>query len=157
MRTNVGGTAALLDLCRRIGLPRFHLVSTAFVCGRCRGRICEEDLDLGQEFHNPYEQSKFEAERLVRQADGIEPTIYRPAVIVGDSRTGQTSTFTGLYRVLEMAVRLAEPPGPAGGGMGGDHPPPCPPLPGADSTSGCRLRVTSRVTSSRWTGFRGRS
>jgi len=109
-RTNVGGTAVLLELCRRASLSRFHLVSTAFVCGRRQGCIGEEDLDQGQDFHNPYEQSKFAAEQLVRQAAGIEPTIYRPAVIVGDSRTGRTTTFTGLYRILELAVRLAEPP-----------------------------------------------
>ncbi len=113
-RSNVEGTAALLDLCRRSGLSQLHLISTAFVCGRRQGRIDEEDLERGQEFHNSYEQSKFEAERLVRRAGPITATIYRPAIIVGDSQTGRTPTFTGLYRFLELAHRLAERPGADG-------------------------------------------
>ena len=106
-RTNVEGTRSLLQLCRDVGLSEWHQVSTAFVCGRRAGLIAEEDLDNSQSFHNPYEESKFQAEQLVRRTPGIRATIHRPAVIVGDSRTGYTSTFTGLYRFLELAVRLA--------------------------------------------------
>ena len=106
-RTNVAGTEALLTLCRDIGVSEWHQVSTAFVCGRRRGIITEEDLDNGQSFHNPYEESKRQAEQLLRRTPGIRATIYRPAVIVGDSRTGHTSSFHGLYRFLELAVRLA--------------------------------------------------
>jgi thioester reductase-like protein len=112
-RTNVEGTAALLDLCRRLGLTQFHYVSTAFVCGRRSGRIEEDDLERGQDFHNSYEESKFEAERLVRLALGVLATVYRPTVIVGDSASGYTAGFSGLYRVLGVAAQLA-PPRPAG-------------------------------------------
>jgi thioester reductase-like protein len=106
-RTNVEGTRSLLRLCRDVGLSEWHQVSTAFVCGRRAGVIAEEDFDNSQSFHNPYEESKCQAEQLVRRAPGIRATIYRPAVIVGDSRTGYTSSFNGLYRFLELAVRLA--------------------------------------------------
>jgi len=106
-RTNVEGTKTLLALCRNVGLSEWHEVSTAFVCGRRAGIIAEEGLDNGQSFHNPYEESKYQAEQLVRRAPGIRATIYRPAVIVGDSRTGYTSSFNGPYRFLELAVRLA--------------------------------------------------
>lgn len=106
-RTNVEGTKSLLALCRDVGLSEWHHVSTAFVCGRRAGSIAEEDLDVGQEFHNPYEESKCRAERLVRATPGIRATVYRPAVIVGDSLTGHTSSYNGLYRFLELAVRLA--------------------------------------------------
>jgi thioester reductase-like protein len=106
-RTNVQGTRSLLTLCRDVGLSEWHQVSTAFVCGRRQGVIADEDLDAAQSFHNPYEESKCQAEQLVRQTPGICATIYRPAVIVGDSRTGHTSSFTGIYRFLELAVRLA--------------------------------------------------
>lgn len=106
-RTNVEGTASLLRLCREVGLSEWHQVSTAFVCGRRTGIIDEEDLDNAQSFHNPYEESKFQAEQLVRRTPGMQSTIYRPAVIIGDSRTGYTSSFNGLYRFLELGVRLA--------------------------------------------------
>jgi hypothetical protein len=70
------------------------------------------DLDRGQQFHNAYEHSKFEAERRVRQARRVRATVYRPSVIVGDSRTGYTSAYHGFYRFIELATRLAEPAGP---------------------------------------------
>jgi thioester reductase-like protein/predicted lipid carrier protein YhbT len=107
-KTNVEGTQALVKLCRELGLSRWHHVSTAFVCGRCQGTIHEEDLACGQDFHNPYEQSKFEAEQLLRRTGGLAVTVHRPAVIVGDSQTGYTSTFAGFYGFLELGARLAE-------------------------------------------------
>jgi len=106
-QTNVEGTRSLLALCRDVGLSEWHQVSTAFVCGRRTGHIAEEDLENGQSFHNPYEESKFQAEQLIRRAAGIQATIYRPSIIVGDSVAGHTSTFTGLYLFLELAARLA--------------------------------------------------
>jgi thioester reductase-like protein len=106
-RTNALGTKSLLALCQDVGLSEWHQVSTAFVCGRRAGIITEEDHDNSQGFHNPYEESKWQAEQLVRRTPGVRATIYRPAVIVGDSRTGYTSSFNGLYRFLELAVRLA--------------------------------------------------
>jgi thioester reductase-like protein len=108
-RTNVEGTRHLLRLCAELGIDELHHVSTAFVCGRRSGMIREDEL--GQQFHNDYERSKCEAERLVRQALGACATIYRPSVIVGDSRTGYTSTYHGPYRFLDLANRLARPDG----------------------------------------------
>jgi thioester reductase-like protein len=113
-RTNVEGTQSLLTICRDVGVSEWHQVSTAFVCGRRTGLIAEEDCDDSQGFHNPYEESKFQAEQLVRSTPGIRATIHRPAVIVGDSRTGFTSSFNGVYRFLDMAVRLAPVNGPTG-------------------------------------------
>ena len=106
-RTNVDGTKSLIELCRSVGLSEWHQVSTAFVCGRRTGLIDEDDVDDGPSFHNPYEESKFHAEQLVRQAAYVHATIYRPSIIIGDSLTGHTSTYTGLYRFLELAVHLA--------------------------------------------------
>jgi thioester reductase-like protein len=107
-RSNVDGTQHLLDLCQQLGVAEFHHVSTAFVCGDRTGVIREDELECGQNFHNAYERSKFEAERRVHQAEGLRATIYRPSVIVGDSRTGFTSVYQGFYRLLELADKLAE-------------------------------------------------
>ena len=107
--TNTDGTRRLLELTAAVGIREFHHVSTAFVCGDRRGAILEAEPGRGQHFHNDYERSKHEAERLVRNTPGIRATIYRPAVIVGDSRTGYTSSYHGLYRFLELADRLAGP------------------------------------------------
>ncbi len=116
-RTNVGGTRHVLDLCRDTGIRRLHYVSTAYVCGKRDERIMEGDLDCGQEFRNDYEKSKLEAEVMVRNADFIdELTVYRPAVIAGDSQTGYTSTYHGLLMYLQLMCVLARntEPGPDG-------------------------------------------
>ncbi|MEZ6104696.1 MAG: SDR family oxidoreductase [Pirellulaceae bacterium] len=105
--TNVGGTQNILNLCREVGITDLHYVSTAYVCGEQSGVVMESQLDVGQDFRNDYERSKFEAEKLVRDCAWIEPpTIYRPAVISGDSRTGYTSSYHGLYLYLRLMATL---------------------------------------------------
>jgi thioester reductase-like protein len=109
-RHNVDGTRSVLDLARasrRAGQSgRVHYVSTAYVSGRRRGCVTEEELDCGQEFFNAYEWSKFEAERSVRAAGQDLPvTIYRPSVLVGHSRTGRAERFLGIYQVLRWIDR----------------------------------------------------
>jgi thioester reductase-like protein len=107
---NLDGTARMLELAERAhargGLRRFAYISTAYVAGRHRGVFTEADHDLGQEFRNAYEQSKFEAEALVRGAgDRLPVTILRPSIVVGDRRTGWTSAFNVLYWPLRAFSR----------------------------------------------------
>ena len=101
--TNKLGTQNVLDFALRAEISDLHYVSTAYVSG-CRDEvIMEDDFDHGQEFRNDYERSKFAAESLVRSATGFATkTIYRPAVIIGDSRTGYTSTYHGLFLYLRL-------------------------------------------------------
>lgn len=106
--SNVQGTRGVLDLCQRTGVRDFHHVSTAYVCGCREGVVFESELDVGQKWGNCYEQSKVEGEQLVRGARFLDRlTVYRPSIIVGDSRTGFTSTFHGLYAVAKLAHTLA--------------------------------------------------
>jgi thioester reductase-like protein len=120
-RSNIKGTQHVLDLCRETGIRDFHQVSTAYVAGLRTGRIMESDLDVGQQLSNPYEESKIAAEKLVRSADFLSPpTIYRPAIIVGDSETGFTSTFHGFYACLELAHTLVNSMGKLGTNTVGD-------------------------------------
>ena len=112
-RTNLGGTERVLEVTQRLGIPDFHYVSTAYVCGKATDTVFEDQLDVGQELRNDYEQSKFESEKLVRAATGFRNvTIFRPAVIIGDSETGYTSTYHGLFlylRLISMLVPLQKP------------------------------------------------
>jgi long-chain acyl-CoA synthetase len=98
---NLTGTRQMLELAalaqRRGGLRHFGHVSTAYVAGTHEGRFTERDLDLGQGFRNAYEQSKFEAEGLVRRHEGLPWTILRPSIVVGDRRSGWTAAFNVLY------------------------------------------------------------
>ncbi|WP_415382160.1 SDR family oxidoreductase [Halosimplex sp. TS25] len=106
-RVNVDGTRNVLDFAVGADVDRFHYVSTCFVSGRYDGTFTHEDLDVGQSFHNHYEATKFEAERLVqaRMKEGFPATVYRPAIAVGDSRTGKTQKFDGPYYLLKLILR----------------------------------------------------
>ena len=67
----------------------------------------EDSLDVGQTFRNDYEESKFMAESLVRAIDFADHvTVYRPAVIAGDSRTGYTNTYHGIYLYLRLMALM---------------------------------------------------
>lgn len=116
-RTNLQGTKSVLGFCRKASLKQFHYVSTAYVAGRRDGLVLEDELDEGQDFRNDYEHCKCLAEKAVRSDDFIDlPTIYRPAVIAGDSKTGYTNTYHGLFvylRVISLAL-AATPVGPDG-------------------------------------------
>jgi thioester reductase-like protein len=116
-RTNVTGTKHVLELCHDASIQHMHYVSTAYVCGDREERICEHEFDLGQGFRNAYEASKLQAETLVREADCFKSlTVYRPAVIAGDSQTGYTNTYHGLFMYLQLMCVLARntEPGPDG-------------------------------------------
>jgi nucleoside-diphosphate-sugar epimerase len=104
--TNVNGTRRLLELCRSLRLNEIHSLSTAFIFGDRRGVVREDELNCGSGSGNAYEQSKFAAEQFLRELPDIRATIYRPSIVVGDSRTGYTSTYHHFYRFLELAVRL---------------------------------------------------
>jgi thioester reductase-like protein len=115
---NVGGTRRMVELgelcARRGGLDSFVHVSTAYVAGTHKGSFTEADLELGQDFRNAYERTKFEAERLVRdRASRLPVQIVRPSIVVGDSSTGWTPTFNVLYAPLKAFSRGAYPAIPA--------------------------------------------
>ncbi len=106
---NVEGTQRMLEFAEAArscgGLRRYAHVSTAYVSGTHAGRFAECDLDLGQAFNNSYEQSKFEAEQLVRSHPDLPSTILRPSIVVGDHRNGWTSAFNVLYWPLRAFAR----------------------------------------------------
>lgn len=100
---NVGGTERILNFARRCSAEQgercslLH-VSTAYVAGDTDQVVSSEDLRTGAKFRNGYEQSKAEAEQLVRSArEEIATCIVRPSMIVGDSGTGATSAFNVIY------------------------------------------------------------
>jgi thioester reductase-like protein len=116
---NVEGTRHVLELAllaasRGAGMRRFAHVSTAYVAGTHRGAFGEHDLARGQHFNNTYERSKWEAELLVRRHDGHLPVqVFRPSIVVGDDRSGWTSSFNVIYTPLRAYARGALPALPA--------------------------------------------
>jgi len=115
---NVRGTEHVLDFamrCKEIGrLEKVVHVSTVAVSGNTEGVFYEDELDVGQEFNNPYEKSKFEAEKLVAKfrKKGLNILIVRPSMVIGHSRSGFTNHFNIFYfqmRLLSQGVLDAIP------------------------------------------------
>lgn len=109
-RINLEGTRQLIELAEcatRSGeLECFTHISTAYVAGTHVGSYRESDFNLGQDFRNSYERSKFEAEALVRSRSASLPVqVLRPSIVVGDSRSGWTPTFNVLYWPLRAFAR----------------------------------------------------
>jgi thioester reductase-like protein len=105
-KVNVEGTRNVLDFLSGVPrLERLHYVSTAYVSGTFQGVFRETDLERGQGFKNFYEETKYLAEvEVVRR--GLPTTIYRPAIVVGDSRSGETGKFDGPYFTLTAMERV---------------------------------------------------
>ncbi|BBX48336.1 short chain dehydrogenase [Mycobacterium cookii] len=103
---NVDGTRAVVDLAMRLDATLHHVSSIA-VAGDFHGEFTEDDFDVGQQLPTPYHQTKFEAEQLVRSTPGLRRRIYRPAVVVGDSRTGEMDKIDGPYYFFGVLAKLA--------------------------------------------------
>jgi thioester reductase-like protein/short-subunit dehydrogenase involved in D-alanine esterification of teichoic acids len=103
---NVEGTRAVIDLAHRLDATLHHVSSIA-VAGTYRGEFTEDDFDVAQDLPTPYHQTKFEAELLVRSAAGLRYRVYRPAVVVGDSRTGEMDKIDGPYYFFGLLRKLA--------------------------------------------------
>ena len=107
MRVNVGGTRNVVDLARSLPhLRHFHHVSTCYVAGKREGVILETELRHEAGYRNYYEESKYLAELEVESAKSDLPvTIHRPAVVCGDSKTGETGKYDGVYYLINYLLR----------------------------------------------------
>ena len=105
-RVNVGATREVLELAElATGLERLVHWSTASVSGARRGYVLEDELEAPSGFRNAIEETRFRAERIVREASAHVPTtILRPTVIVGDSRTGEIDRFEGPYLLVLLML-----------------------------------------------------
>ncbi len=110
-RMNVDGVRQIIALAERTRGRRLHHVSTAYVAGRRTDLCRESELDMGQEFRNPYEESKCRAEALIREAHAsgrIVASVYRPSIVIGESATGRATHLHGVYAFIRGMWTLAE-------------------------------------------------
>jgi thioester reductase-like protein len=116
---NTAGAARMAELAtvtatRGNGLRRIVHVSTAYVAGERTGAFGEDEMTIGLPFRNTYEQTKHEAEQLLRGWSPRLPLqIVRPSIVVGDRTTGWTRSFNVLYWPLKMFARGRLPVIPA--------------------------------------------
>ncbi len=111
---NVEGTRFMLDAASRLGASEFNYVSTAYVAGDREGEILEDAVsEQPPGFSNAYEESKWEAEALVRShcaRTGLPFRILRPSIIIGHSITYRMSALSGFYKVAETMLALGRMP-----------------------------------------------
>jgi NAD(P)-dependent dehydrogenase (short-subunit alcohol dehydrogenase family) len=106
---NVEGTAHALDAAKAMGgdgAPRFHHVSSIAVAGMYKGMFREDMFDEGQDLPSAYHRTKFESEQLVRIQSELPWRVYRPAIVVGDSKTGEMDKVDGPYYLFKPIQRL---------------------------------------------------
>lgn len=101
-KVNLQGTRNVNDLARSAGrLRRYNYISTCYVAGKRLGQILETDLVHDAGFRNHYEETKYLAEIEVEKLkEELPVTIFRPAVVVGDSKTGETAKYDGIYYLI---------------------------------------------------------
>jgi thioester reductase-like protein len=101
-RVNVAGTRNVNNFVRSISqLKRYHYVSTCYVAGKREGLIREAELEHHAGFRNHYEETKYAAEMTVEALKSELPvTIHRPSVVCGDSHSGETKKYDGIYYLI---------------------------------------------------------
>jgi thioester reductase-like protein/NADP-dependent 3-hydroxy acid dehydrogenase YdfG len=105
---NVGGTTHAVELARSLEAGCLHHVSSIAVAGAYRGTFTEEMFDEGQKLPSPYHRTKFESERIVREQPFVPWRVYRPGIVVGDSRTGETDKVDGPYYFFKAIQRARQ-------------------------------------------------
>ena len=107
MLVNVTGTQNVNRFAKSAPrLRHYHYVSTCYVAGKRRGLILEAELEHNAGFRNYYEETKYLAETEVAALMPEVPiTIHRPSVVVGDSVTGETPKFDGIYYLIKYVLK----------------------------------------------------
>jgi thioester reductase-like protein len=104
-KCNFEGTKEMVEAAKRLKVKNFHFVSTAYVAGKAHGTIMEDGLVPDNEFNNPYERSKYDAETLVRNS-GLPFNIYRPSIIIGRLSDGKIRKALAFYRICDFMAKI---------------------------------------------------
>lgn len=108
-RNNVSSAGRALEVCREQRIEHLVFVSTAYVAGRRKDLVFEDELERGQSFRNEYEHSKYEAERTIRAATDLGClTVLRPGIVVGDHHTGYTHSYHSFYQFALFTWMIAK-------------------------------------------------
>ncbi|HEX3977072.1 MAG TPA: SDR family oxidoreductase [Solirubrobacteraceae bacterium] len=94
---NVEGTRHAVELANALGAGTFHHASSIAVAGAYQGLFREDMFDEGQKLEHAYHRTKFESEKIARSQTQMPWRVYRPAVVVGNSKTGEMDKIDGPY------------------------------------------------------------
>ncbi|WP_119291770.1 SDR family oxidoreductase [Azohydromonas sediminis] len=105
---NVEGTRAAVEFTKAIDAGHFHHVSSIAVAGLYEGVFREDMFDEAENLDHPYFMTKHESEKIVRRECKVPWTVYRPAAVVGDSRTGEMDKIDGPYYFFKLIQRMRQ-------------------------------------------------
>ncbi|MBY0411667.1 MAG: SDR family oxidoreductase [Burkholderiaceae bacterium] len=105
---NIEGTRNTVDFAKAIDAAHFHHVSSIAAAGLYEGVFREDMFAEAEGLDHPYFQTKHESEKIVREDCKVPWTVYRPAMVVGDSTTGEMDKIDGPYYFFKLIQRLRE-------------------------------------------------
>ena len=108
LEANIDGTRHTLDLAQALGAGHFHHVSSIAAAGLYEGVFREDMFEEAENIDHPYFRSKHDSERLVREQRRLPWTVYRPAMVVGDSQTGEMDKIDGPYYFFKLIQRMRQ-------------------------------------------------
>ncbi|GAC1434421.1 MAG: SDR family oxidoreductase [Solirubrobacteraceae bacterium] len=103
---NVGGTRNAVALANALGVGCLHHVSSVAAAGLYKGIFREDMFDEGQKLPSAYHRTKFESEKIARTQATVPWRVYRPAVVVGHSKTGEMDKIDGPYYFFKAIKQL---------------------------------------------------
>ncbi len=105
---NVEGTRAAVEFAKAVDAKHFHHVSSIAAAGLYEGVFREDMFDEAENLEHPYFMTKHESEKIVRRECKVPWTVYRPAAVVGDSRTGEMDKIDGPYYFFKLIQRMRQ-------------------------------------------------
>ena len=105
---NIDGTRNALDLAQAINAAHFHHVSSIAAAGLYEGVFREDMFDEAENIDHPYFRTKHESEKIVRKECRVPWSVYRPAMVVGDSQTGEMDKIDGPYYFFKLIQRMRQ-------------------------------------------------
>ncbi len=108
VRVNIEGTRNLVEFATAIEAGHLHHVSSIAAAGLYEGVFREDMFDEAEGLDHPYFMTKHESEKIVRQDCKLPWTVYRPALVVGDSQTGEMDKIDGPYYFFKLIQRMRQ-------------------------------------------------
>lgn len=105
---NIDGTRHTVELAAAIHAAHFHLVSSIAAAGLYEGVFREDMFEEAENYDHPYFRTKHESEKIVREECKLPWSVYRPAMVVGDSSTGEMDKIDGPYYFFKLIQRMRQ-------------------------------------------------
>jgi thioester reductase-like protein len=110
-RLNNGGTRHAVEVANALAVGHLHHTSSVAAAGLYKGTFTEDMFDEGQPLNHPYHRTKFESEKIAREESTVPWRVYRPAIVLGHSQTGEMDKIDGPYyffKALKLSSRLPD-------------------------------------------------